>query len=323
MKPLLVLLLLYSTSPVAVAAFGGGCSSSLPSLSLKLTRPAMQTSSGGRMSNNVGIFALLRALPRGGGGGDEEDGVQEVGLPSLDSNINSNNDSLRRTNDNELATLGGRSTSTILTTTTKTAMLLPSSISLLVVNFGRMYVNQLVLHPILTKSITAGIIFGLSDLCAQSIENNNNGNDVDSSSSSNSTTTLSYSRILTSLLVGLLFFGPGAHYWYSFIFTILPSTTLYSTIQKAILGQLIFGPIFTCIFFAAGLLQSSSFTFTSWVQKVILDLPSVWVKGLSYWPIVDIISFMYVPVRWIPLFVNIASFIWTIYLSSVTNTAKA
>ena len=202
-------------------------------------------------------------------------------------------------------------------------MLLPSSISLLVVNFGRMYVNQLVLHPILTKSITAGIIFGLSDLCAQSIENNNNGNDVDSSSSSNSTTTLSYSRILTSLLVGLLFFGPGAHYWYSFIFTILPSTTLYSTIQKAILGQLIFGPIFTCIFFAAGLLQSSSFTFTSWVQKVILDLPSVWVKGLSYWPIVDIISFMFVPVRWIPLFVNIASFIWTIYLSSVTNTAKA
>jgi hypothetical protein len=333
MKLLLVLLLLYSTYPVAVAAFGGGFSSLLPlsSSTLKLTtsRSAMPTSGGSRTNNNVGIFAVLRALPRGGG--DEEDGVQEVGLPSLDSSINSNNDSLRRTNDNELATLGGRSkkssstvlttTTTTTTTTTKTAMLLPSSTSLLFVNFGRMYVNQLVLHPILTKSITAGIIFGLSDLCAQSIENN--GNDVDSSSSSNSTTIVSYSRILTSLLVGLLFFGPGAHYWYSFIFTILPSTTLLSTIQKAILGQLIFGPLFTCIFFAAGLLQSSSFTFTSWIQKVIVDLPSVWVKGLSYWPIVDIISFMFVPVRWIPLFVNIASFIWTIYLSSVTNTAAA
>ena len=332
-KLLLVLLLLYSTSPVVVAAWAvaaGGCSSSSSSSSssstLKLTasRPAMQTSGGRRRTAvivgdvvNVGSFAVLRALPRGGGGGGEED-VQVEGS-SFDSSSSNHDDYeekglVRRTDDNELAT----PSSSIQAT--KTAMLLPSSISSVFVNFGRMYVNQLSFHPILTKSVTAGIIFGLSDLCAQSIENNNGNVDSSSSSSSNSTTTLSYSRIFTSILVGLLFFGPAAHYWYSFIFHILPSTTLLSTIQKAILGQLIFGPIFTSIFFGAGLLQSSSFTFNSWYRKVKIDLPVVWVKGLSYWPLVDIISFMLVPVRWIPLFVNVASFIWTIYLSSVTNT---
>jgi protein Mpv17 len=317
----------------AVAA--GNCSSKSSSLStLKLTasRPAMQTSGGrGRTAVtvgdvvNAGSFAVLRALPRGGGGGEEDVQVEGSSFDGSSSNRDDYEEKglVRRTNDDELATPpGGRSdggaTSSIQAT--KTAMLLPSSISSLLVNFGRMYVNQLSLHPILTKSVTAGIIFGLSDLCAQSIENNNGNVDSSSSSSSNSTTTLSYSRIFTSILVGLLFFGPAAHYWYSFVFHILPSTTLLSTIQKAILGQLIFGPIFTSIFFGAGLLQSSSFTFNSWYRKVKIDLPVVWVKGLSYWPIVDIISFMLVPVRWIPLFVNVASFIWTIYLSSVTNT---
>lgn len=320
MRKLLVLLLLYSTSPVVVAAWAaaaGGCSSSLSTLKLTASCQAMQT----RTVIGGGSFAVLRALPRGGGGGGEED-VQVEGS-SFDSSSSSNN--------NELATppggrSGGGASSTITiqaTTTTKTAMLLPSSISSLFLKFGRMYVNQLSLHPILTKSVTAGIIFGLSDLCAQSIERSNGTVDsssssttVTSSSSSSSTTTIiSYSRILTSILVGSLFFGPAAHYWYSFIFHILPSTTLLSTIQKAILGQLIFGPLFTSIFFGAGLLQSSSLTFNSWYQKVKVDLPIVWVKGLSFWPMVDMISFMIVPVRWIPLFVNVASFIWTIYLS--------
>ena len=271
------------------------------------------------------LLLLELVLPRGGGGGEEDVQVEGSSFDGSSSNRDDYEEKglVRRTNDDELATPpGGRSdggaTSSIQAT--KTAMLLPSSISSLLVNFGRIYVNQLSLHPILTKSVTAGIIFGLSDLCAQSIENNNGNVDSSSSSSSNSTTTLSYSRIFTSILVGLLFFGPAAHYWYSFVFHILPSTTLLSTIQKAILGQLIFGPIFTSIFFGAGLLQSSSFTFNSWYRKVKIDLPVVWVKGLSYWPIVDIVSFMLVPVRWIPLFVNVASFIWTIYLSSVTNT---
>lgn len=217
----------------------------------------------------------------------------------------------------------------MMTMTTTTAPSLP----LLLMAMGRMYVTQLSLRPILTKSLTAGIIFGLSDMCAQSIEHRRQSyhsllddRGVDRSTTttplSKSSTVLSYSRILTSFLVGVLYFGPAAHYWYNWILRIMPSTSLLSTLQKALLGQLIFGPIFTSIFFGAGMLRTGEFTVTSWLMKVRNDLPSVWVSGCGYWPLVDFLSFMIVPAMWIPLFVNFASFIWTIYLSAMANQSS-
>jgi hypothetical protein len=41
--------------------------------------------------------------------------------------------------------------------------------------------------------------------------------------------------------------------------------------------------------------------------------------GVFYWPIVDLISYSLIPIKLIPLFVNMASFVWTIYLSLVAN----
>ena len=41
----------------------------------------------------------------------------------------------------------------------------------------------------------------------------------------------------------------------------------------------------------------------------------MWGAGLCYWPIVDLIGYSFVPLPWIPLSYNVASFFWTIYLS--------
>ncbi len=132
-------------------------------------------------------------------------------------------------------------------------------------------------------------------------------------------TIVSISRILTSFLVGVLFFGPAAHLWYEAIFRLLPSTSLVSALQKAILGQIFFGPAFTAVFFGAGMARTGEFTLVGWMEKVRTDLPGVWRAGLGYWPLVDFVSYKVVPVRWIPLFVNFCSFVWTIYLSGVAN----
>lgn len=176
------------------------------------------------------------------------------------------------------------------------------------------YTQQLTLRPILTKSLTAGIIFGLSDWCAQLVE--------EREESDGDKTAIVFSRILAAFLVGLLFFGPAANAWYAMVFKILPSTSLVSTLQKAALGQIIFGPTFTCVFFGAGMIQSGTFSLGAWLSKIRTDLPGVWASGLGYWPAVDFISFKIVPVKWIPLFVNFCSFIWTIYLSLVANKGK-
>ena len=176
--------------------------------------------------------------------------------------------------------------------------------------WGESYVRILETHPIVAKSVTAGIIFGLSDTTAQILE---------SSRKAEKKGKLDKKRLLASVLVGLLYFGPAAHKWYEWIFKLLPATTVLSTCYKAALGQLIFGPCFTCVFFAVGLLQSGEFTIQRWFKKIQKDLFGVWTAGLGYWPIADFISYAWVPVMWIPLFINFCSFIWTIYLSLVTN----
>jgi protein Mpv17 len=218
---------------------------------------------------------------------------------------------------------------------------------------GQTYSTLLSTHPILTKSVTAGIIFGLSDWAAQTIENkgqvtsNNNKSankeelkkgSVKQSQLAKTAATkakktevvvsnkktksgLSQVRLVTSILVGLCYFGPAAHYWYEWIFQLLPSTTIQSTMAKAALGQVVFGPIFTIVFFATSLLQSGDLTLGNLLKKIKSDLVGVWAAGLGFWPIVDFISYRSIPIPYIPLFVNFCSFIWTIYLSMVSNKA--
>jgi len=166
------------------------------------------------------------------------------------------------------------------------------------------YSNLLKSSPIFTKSLTAGLIFGLSDITAQKLENNGK-RDV--------------KRTLCSAVVGFCYFGPAAHYWYETIFRLLPSVTLLSTLTKATLGQLLFGPSFTAVFFAASMISDGTFSIGAWFKKLRADLPQAWIAGIGFWPFVDLISYSYVKPEWIPLFINSCSFLWTVYLSGVVN----
>lgn len=179
-------------------------------------------------------------------------------------------------------------------------------------SLGQAYAKSLDTNPIVTKSVTACAIFGLSDWVAQRLStvDNKEGTKYD------------VKRTVTSSLVGLLYFGPAAHAWYYHIFRLFPGTGLASTLQKAVMGQLFFGPSFTCIFFATALMNSGNFSLGSWWNKIRTDLPGTWVAGLGFWPFVDLVSYSMIAPQWIPLFVNTSSFIWTIYLSMVSNRSS-
>lgn len=182
-----------------------------------------------------------------------------------------------------------------------------SAIVTLFGSMGKFYSSQLDLRPIITKSWTAGLIFALSDYLAQRIEKSTEESSFDTK------------RMIFSIMIGALYFAPAAHYWYEAIFRFLPGKGLVSTLQKALLGQAIFGPSFTCIFFASSLMQNGTFSLANWGAKIRSDLPGAWLAGSAFWPLVDIISYSLIPVRMIPLFVNLCSLIWTIYLSIVSN----
>lgn len=168
------------------------------------------------------------------------------------------------------------------------------------------YARLLETYPIRTKSVTAGIIFVLSDYLAQAF--------TKSSESTSSSSSLDVTRLLVSGGIGLCYFGPAAHYWYEWMFTLWPGTSLMSTVKKAALGQVFFGPTFTAIFFASSLLQSGTFTLSNFVGKLKSDFPSTWLAGVGFWPLVDLVSYSFVAPQWIPLFVNVCSLVWTTYL---------
>jgi protein Mpv17 len=67
------------------------------------------------------------------------------------------------------------------------------------------------------------------------------------------------------------------------------------------------------------LLQSGQFTFANWWNKIRQDLYGAWLAGIGFWPLVDVISYSLVPLVYTPLFVNMCSLVWTIYLSKISN----
>jgi Mpv17 / PMP22 family len=260
-------------------------------------------------------LASLIALPvaldvRGGGGGGGGDSISLDPLSIQDDGAAAG---ASVSSDSSLDSLVGDSTSD--TDSVSLAGSIPP-MTFILSSLARFYSAQIQHAPIRTKSITAGIIFGLSDYLAQRLENRSTS---DSSADKKEKKSLDLTRLWTSVGVGFFYFGPAAHYWYEMIFRILPGTGLFSTLQKAALGQLVFGPSFTCIFFAASLWQAGKFTFANWGTKIRDDLPGAWVAGLGFWPLVDLISFSLVPKDYIPLFVNACSLVWTIYLSLVAN----
>ena len=166
---------------------------------------------------------------------------------------------------------------------------------------GTAYSAALASRPILTKSMTSGAIFAVSDVAAQKI--GAESSDI--------------KRTLTSALVGLFYFGPALHYWLQMITSLIPGFGVKDTLCKTLLGQCFFGPTITCVFFAATLISNSGL-FSGLSQlptKIKQDLLVTWASGLGYWPFVDLICYSLVPVKWIPLGYNVASFFWTIFLS--------
>lgn len=177
---------------------------------------------------------------------------------------------------------------------------------------GKFYSSSLESSPVLTKSVTAGVLFAISDQMAQMLEMQRNKKPV-------SLAATNKKRSLFSGLVGLLYFGPMADLWYGWIFRTFPGKSMLSILQKAALGQFFFAPPLFCVFFAAALLQNGEFTLGNWVRKIKQDLVKGWLGGLGFWPIANYISYGYIPQKYIPLFVNLMGLVFNIYVSLIAN----
>ncbi|XP_027364986.1 uncharacterized protein LOC113872022 isoform X2 [Abrus precatorius] len=109
--------------------------------------------------------------------------------------------------------------------------------SLSKVGFVGWYLGMIKSWPILTKSVTSALIYTAADLSSQII--------VRGSSEP-------FDFIRTSRMAGygMIVLGPSLHFWFNFVSKLFPRRDLFSTLKKMVMGQTLYGPAMTVIFFS-------------------------------------------------------------------------
>lgn len=145
------------------------------------------------------------------------------------------------------------------------------------------YLGMIESRPVLTKSITASLIFTVADLSSQAIT-------IKPSDS------FDLIRTFRMAGYGMLIAGPTLHLWFNFLSKVLPKRDLLSTLKKMIVGQTVYGPIITTVFFS----QNAAFQGESVHEiqaRLKRDLIPTFLNGMVYWPLCDFVTFRFVPVH--------------------------
>ncbi|AQK78674.1 PXMP2/4 family protein 4 [Zea mays] len=171
------------------------------------------------------------------------------------------------------------------------------------------YLGLLDARPVLTKSVTAAVIFTAADVSSQML-------------TLGPEDSLDFLRTMRMASYGFLISGPSLHLWFNFISKLFPKKDVVNTLKKMFIGQAVYGPIINSVFFSynAGLQGE---TVAEIIARLKRDLVPTIKSGLLYWPTCDFITFKFVPVHLQPLVSNSFSFLWTIYITYMASLKKA
>ncbi|XP_010277092.1 PREDICTED: protein SYM1 [Nelumbo nucifera] len=176
-------------------------------------------------------------------------------------------------------------------------------------SFVGWYLGMIGSHPVLTKSITSALIYTAADLSSQMI----------SETSSESFDSI---RTLRMAGYGMFVLGPSLHFWFNFMSRVFPKRDMVTTLKKIVMGQTVYGPTMTVIFFSLNAsLQGENGA--EIVARLKRDLLPTLKNGLMYWPMCDFVTFKFIPVHLQPLISNSFSYLWTIYMTYMASLKKA
>lgn len=184
----------------------------------------------------------------------------------------------------------------------------PSSLKNQKMSLLSWYLSVLNSRPILTKSISAAVIYTAADLTSQTITMPPSG-------------TLDLLRTLRMAGYGLFILGLSQHIWFNFIGRMLPKRDVLTTLKKIVAGQLVFGPYITSFFYTynAALKGENS---TEIAGRLKRDLLPTLLNGLLFWPLCDFFTYKVLPVHLQPLMNSTFAYIWTIYLTYMASLQK-
>lgn len=163
-------------------------------------------------------------------------------------------------------------------------------------------------NPIMVKSMTSLFGFMIGDICAQSICG------------------IVYDPMRTARLTlfGIVMDGPVGHWWYMLLDKhVMPDDpkSVKAIISKMVLDQLIWAPMFSCVFFTfVRTLEGHPEAALATIQS---ELVATIVANYAVWPLAHIINFRFVPSQQRILYINFVQILWTCYLSNLAANGHA
>ncbi|KAL5572653.1 hypothetical protein UlMin_022250 [Ulmus minor] len=197
----------------------------------------------------------------------------------------------------------------------------------MILKLWKWYQNCLAYHPVKTQVISSGFLWGVGDIAAQYVTHNTarkrlqiSDADVDFK--------INWKRVAITSSFGFGFVGPVGHFWYEGLDKFLrlkllqQPKSLRFVATKVAMDGIIFGPLDLFVFFTY-----MGFSMGKNVQQVKEDvkrdfLPALVLEG-GVWPIVQVVNFRYVPVRYQLLYVNIFCLMDSAFLSWVEQQKDA
>ncbi|KAL6212584.1 PREDICTED: protein Mpv17-like [Fragaria vesca subsp. vesca] len=186
------------------------------------------------------------------------------------------------------------------------------------------YQNCLVSHPVKTQVISSGLIWGVGDIAAQTIThstaNKDNQIQTQTHQGEDEELKINWRRVIKTSLFGFGFVGPVGHLWYQGLDRYIKSRLLLKqnsfrfVASKVAIDGFLFGPLDLLVFFTyMGFAAGKS------VPQIKEDvkrdfLPAFVLEG-GIWPIVQVVNFRFVPVRYQLLYVNVFCLLDSSFLS--------
>ncbi|KAL3668403.1 hypothetical protein V7S43_006491 [Phytophthora oleae] len=182
---------------------------------------------------------------------------------------------------------------------------------------GQFYHHWLHEAPLLTKALTAAMLFGAGDQIAQRIEA---GNAVTKSQKEdhNGLVSASTARTLRMMMWGGLFAAPIMHTWFHVVDRAIPGTGRLVIAKKVVADMMVIAPGTSLAFFTVtksmeGEPVSDAF------EVAKLKLPPTLLADYMLWPAANVIIFGLVPFHYRTPLTHCVSLVWSTFLSGMAS----
>ncbi|XP_051278158.1 peroxisomal membrane protein 2 [Dicentrarchus labrax] len=172
------------------------------------------------------------------------------------------------------------------------------------------YLVLLKKYPILTKSVTSGILSALGNLLSQILEVRKKAKSGALVSEIDTTGAARYA------IYGLFITGPVSHYFYQLMEVWMPTTDPYCIIKRLLLDRLFFAPGFLLLFyFVMTILEGKGWG--DFEKKMRGSYWTALKMNWKVWTPFQFVNINFVPVQFRVLFANMIALFWYAYLASV------